>query len=204
MKRLVVAVGLCLAAMAARAQTRGPVDWIFLVYTSKSMRGVGGTKNIFGAVKEGIGTFVDEANVGDSVTLYSFDRNVTLRGAIDIREQVDRDRLHEIIDGLPAEGDRTPLGAAIAKGLDSSEASMRRKDATRERAIVLFTDGKEDVRRIPHPIPIASNIERVAVSRPWIFFVSLGEHERQLDAFASARTTILKPQAIAEAGASTR
>lgn len=192
MKRLVVAVVLLLAG-AARAQTRGAVDWIFLVDTSMSMRGVGG-KNIFGDVKSALGTFVREASVGDSVTIYSFDRKVQLRSSLDIREEADRGRLLETINDLQAEGDRTDLGTAIARGLD---ASVRRNDPTRERAIVLFTDGKEDVRDMPDAVPIASNIERVAVSKPWIFFVSLGEHEQQLDAFASERTKILKPHDIA-------
>ncbi|HEV7919233.1 MAG TPA: VWA domain-containing protein [Thermoanaerobaculia bacterium] len=203
MKRLVVAVVLLLAG-TARAQTRGAVDWIFLVDTSQSMRGVGGTRNIFGDVKSAIGTFVNEASVGDSVTLYSFAREVELRGSVDIRGPVDRDRLHDLIRALRANGKRTYLGGAIAKGLDASEQSMRRKDPTRERAIVLFTDGKEDVRGIPDPITIASNIQRVATSKPYVFFVSLGEHEQQLDAFASERTKILKPHDIAEAVSSIR
>jgi hypothetical protein len=203
MKRLVVA-GVLLFAMTARAQTRGAVDWIFLVDTSKSMRGVGGTKDIFGDVKAAIGTFVQEASVGDSVTIYSFDRKVKSLGSVDIRESSDRQRLTEIIDGLQADGDRTYLGGAIAKGL---AAPGHRNESTRERAIVLFTDGKEDVRGIHDPISIASNVRQVAISRPWIFFVSMGEHETQLDALASDRTKILKPhdsRAIAEAVRSIR
>src|SRR5207247_2291165 len=61
-----------------------------------------------------------------------------------------------------------------------------RNDPTRQRAIVLFTDGKEDVRGIRDPVPIAENVKRVAVSRPFIFFVSMGEHEAQLDDFPNS------------------
>jgi len=51
MRRLLSAVALLFIAGFAHAQKLGPVDWIFLVDTSKSMRGVGGTKDIFGDVK---------------------------------------------------------------------------------------------------------------------------------------------------------
>jgi hypothetical protein len=51
-------------------------------------------------------------------------------------------------------------------------------------SVVLFTDGKEDVRGIPHPVPIAASLDRV--DGTYVFFVSMGkdEHEEQLDEFA--------------------
>lgn len=191
--RLVAAVALLFIAGAVRAQTRGAVDWIFLVDTSKSMRGVGpGNKDIFGDVQASIETFVREASDGDSVSVYTFDRDVRSHGLRDIRGQFDRDELFDTIRGLEAEGNRTHLGAAIAKGLERSESLQQRNDPTRTRAIVLFTDGKEDVRQIDHAISIPSNIDRALKSGSRMFFVSLGEreHEVQLDAFPNA--TVLK------------
>ncbi|MCU1246864.1 MAG: hypothetical protein JWN02_2774 [Acidobacteria bacterium] len=204
MKRLAVAVILMFAVRTLLAQphgtARGAVDWIFLLDTSKSMRGVGGSQNIFDDVKASIDTFVQQTSTGDSVTIYTFDRDVQFRGSTDIRGQLDRDDLLGIIRNLPANGERTHLGAAIAQGLERSESLLRRGDATRARAIVLLTDGEEDVRGIRHPISIPSNVQRVRTSRPWIFFVSMGgEHERQLDDFANApvvreRTKVLRPR----------
>lgn len=49
--RLSLAAVLLLLAGALHAQTLGPVDWIFLVDTSKSMRGGSGTKDIWTDVK---------------------------------------------------------------------------------------------------------------------------------------------------------
>lgn len=197
------AVVLLLLCAVANAQERGAVDWIFLVDTSQSMRGVGGTKDIFGDVKGSINTFVREANVGDSVTLFTFDRDVQLRGSTDIRGDFDRSELLRMISDLRADGNRTHLGAAIAKGVERAEALAQRNDASRERAIVLFTDGREDVRGIRDPVSIPSTVQRSQKVRPWIFFVSLGDHEAQLDDFANEtdRTKILKPrdaQAIRE------
>jgi hypothetical protein len=198
MRPLVIAAVLLFAAVPMRAQTRGAVDWIFLVDTSLSMRGVGGSRNIFGDVQESIKTFVRQASDGDSVSVYTFDRDVRPHAQVDLRGS--RDELLSIVDGLQANGNRTHLGAAIARGLDRSEALMKdRQDPTRTRAIVLFTDGKEDVRGIANPISIPSNVERAQVSKPWIFFVSMGEHEPQLDAFVNARGKVLHatdPEAI--------
>jgi len=159
-------------------QQLGPVDWIFLVDTSASMRGIGkGNKDIFNDVKASLASFVNEANDGDRFALFEFDK--------DVRARYDGDRRDDAksaIDSLEAEGKRTHLGAAIAKGLSRAEELRKRGDASRASAIVLFTDGKQDVRGIENPIPIDANIPHVGDA--FIFFVSMGEHEPQLDAFA--------------------
>ncbi|HYC58063.1 MAG TPA: VWA domain-containing protein [Thermoanaerobaculia bacterium] len=179
---------------AVHAQTRGPVDWIFLVDTSKSMRGIGGTKDIWTDVKVSLDSFVREAGEGDTVTMYAFDRDVR---EIDAASRSD---LYRAILTLPAEGKRTHLGAAIAQGLLRAE-SLRRgnSDAVRRQVVVLFTDGKEDVQDIENPVQIGANIDRVG--KTFVFFVSMGEHERQLDDFAATteQATVLKaptPEAI--------
>lgn len=191
MRRKLLAVAVLLGlALPISAQRRGAVDWVFLVDTSKSMRGVGGTRDIFGDVKSSIDTFVRDANDGDSVAIYTFDRNVQLHSVTQIAGTA-RDDLKTIVDHLQANGDRTHLGGAIKTGLE--RAATLGSDPTRVHAVVLFTDGKEDVRGIENPVPIRSNLERVGSS--YVFFVSLGdEHEAQLDAFAGAtsRTTVLR------------
>lgn len=186
------AVVFLILAPFARAQTRGKVDWIFLVDTSASMRGVGGTQDIFDDVKESVGTFVREASDGDSVSVLTFDRDVRSHGLRDLHAQLDRDELSATIDTLAANGDRTHLGLAIEKGLERAESLRARGDPTRSRALVLFTDGKEDVRGIANPVAIPSTVRRVGDTH--VFFVSMGEHEPQLDAFANAtsRTSVLK------------
>jgi hypothetical protein len=198
-RRLLPAIALLCVAGFAHAQKLGPVDWIFLVDTSKSMRGIGtGTKDIFGDVKASIDTFVREANDGDTVAIYTFDRGVRMHSAMEVNASA-RGDLHDIIRSLEAEGNRTHLGAAIATGLERAESLP--KVPTRSRAVVLFTDGKEDVKGIDHPTRIDANVPRAGDA--FIYFVSMGEHEPQLDAFAAKtpRTTVLKaptPEAIRE------
>jgi hypothetical protein len=173
------------------AQTLGPVDWIFLVDTSKSMRGAGGTKNVWPDVQASLDSFVDETSDGDTVAIYAFDRGVRLQSATKV-DGATRADLHTTIRDLQAEGDRTHLGAAIAQGLERAESLRPKADATRSRVVVLFTDGKEDIRGIKQPVPIDANVDRVADT--FLFLVSMGDHEPQLDAFAAKtpRTTVLK------------
>jgi len=187
MKRLSYAAVLLFLTGALHAQTLGPVDWIFLVDTSKSMRGIGGTKNIWTDVKVSLDSFVREAGERDTVTMYAFDS--------DVREieAASRSDLFRAILTLPAEGKRTHLGAAIAEGLTRAE-SLRRAgtDMTRRQVVVLFTDGREDVKGIENPIRIDANVDRVGGT--FLFFVSMGDHEPQLDRFAAAteQATVLR------------
>jgi uncharacterized protein YegL len=192
MKRLPLAVVVLVFAGFARAQTLGPVDWIFLVDTSKSMRGVGeDAKNVFPDVKASLDTFIREASDGDSVAIFTFDSDARLHSSMRI-DQAARADLHNIVTGLKAEGNRTHLGAAIAKGLERAATLRANADATRTRAVVLFTDGREDIRGIKDPVHIDANVKRAADT--FIYFVSMGAHEPQLDAFAAEtkRTTVLK------------
>lgn len=172
--RLPIAIALLLATGVAAGQQLGPVDWIFLVDTSKSMQ------PIFLDVQASIDTFVREANDGDTVAIYTFDRDVRLHSAMRVEAAARKD-LQKIVSKLEPKGDRTHLGAAIAEGLE--RAATLPKDATRTRAVVLFTDGKEDVKGIAKPIRIDANLDRAGDT--FIFFVSMGEHEPQLDAFAA-------------------
>lgn len=173
MRRLSHGAVLLLVAAALHAQTLGPVDWIFLVDTSKSMRGIGaGTKDIWTDVQMSLSSFIGEAGRGDTVTMYAFDRDVRL---------VDDPK--RAIFKLKVDGNRTHLGAAIAKGLDRAEELRRtQRDATRRQVVVLFTDGKEDIRGIENAVTIGSNLDRAGET--FVFFVSMGEHESQLDDFA--------------------
>ncbi len=198
-RKLFGAVALLCLATAAPTERSGPVDWIFLVDTSKSMRGAGGSRNIFPEVQSSIETFIDEAKDGDSVAIYTFDRDVQLHSVAQIGGSA-RDDLRTIVSGLYPDGNRTHLGKAIQVGLERAASSS--KDPGRVHAVVLFTDGKEDVRGIEKPVSITSNLRRIGDS--FVFFVSLGdEHESQLDELvhATSRGSVIRaPDAQAVRG----
>ncbi|BBD65056.1 von Willebrand factor type A [Nostoc commune NIES-4072] len=193
---------------SASAQTtpKGGIDWIIVVDTSASMRGAGGTKNIFEPVKNSITEFVNTARLGDTVTIYSFDKDVTLNANdITINSNPDRGKLKQIISSLQAEGIRTYTGKAVQKALEHSALLNKRADALgRTVSIVFLTDGLEDVRGIPNPVSIPSNTQflREQQCKPYIFFVSLGlkEHEKQLNDFASNPALCGKGQVLRDPG----
>ncbi|BAZ12135.1 von Willebrand factor type A [Calothrix sp. NIES-4071] len=190
----IIAFGMSISYLCqAVAQTtpKGGIDWIVVVDTSASMRGVSGTKNIFDQVKSSVIEFVNTAQLGDTVTIYTFDRDVTLQTTdAQITSNEDRGKLKQIIRTLQANGMRTHTGKAVQTALQHSAMLNARSHALgRSVSIVFLTDGQEQVQGIPNPVPIPSNAQflREQQCKPYIFFVSLGlkEHEKQLNDFAN-------------------
>jgi hypothetical protein len=180
------------------------VDWIFVLDTSASMHGAGGSANIFGKVKEAISGFIRSAREGDTITLYTFDRDTTLRGHIRVSGEIDKQDLLKVAEDLSSEGDRTYTGKAIHHALQRAIELRQRSDAAdRSISIVVFTDGLEDVRGLANPISIPSNIALVPKAQPYIFFVSVGvqAHETQLESFVKDPALENRGEVIRDPGA---
>src|SRR2546426_6454251 len=153
-------VNVCLGESAQ--PTNGSVDWIFVLDTSASMHGADGASNIFDRVKSTIGDFVRATHQGDSVALYTFDSDTQLRNSIRITTESDRLELLKAIYALQSNGARTYTGKAIHDALSrATELKDQPGASDRTVSIVLFTDGLEDVRGIPNPISIPSNISLI-------------------------------------------
>ena len=192
----------------AQVQKQGGIDWIVVIDTSASMRGVGGTKNIFDPVKQTVLEFVNQAQIGDTVAVYTFDRDTSLRSNITIQNNVDRGNLKKIIEDIQADGDRTHTGKAVQDALSYSASLNERPNAQERTVSILFlTDGLEDIRGIPNAIPIPDNIQLAQEQncKPYVFFVSLGEteHEKQLDEFINNPAFCDRGQVIRDPGATT-
>jgi len=150
------------------------VDWIFILDTSASMSGAGpGSKNIFPLVKETLRGFIPSIQDEDSVAIFEFD--VTSRRSFprrQIRSASDRNVIGPLINDLVASGARTHTGAALADALNDVYS---RQDKGRPAAIILLTDGHEDVTGIKNPIRIPEVIELIRDQDvPYVFYVSLG------------------------------
>ncbi|MBD2435324.1 VWA domain-containing protein [Nostoc sp. FACHB-110] len=192
---------------SALAQTpQGGIDWILVVDTSASMRGAGGTKNIFEQVKKSITEFVNTARLGDTITIYTFDRDVSLKAQeIRISSNPDRGKLKQIINTFTADGVRTHTGKAVQQALQTSaELNQRTNAGDRTVSVVFLTDGLEDVQGIPNPVPIPQSTQllRQQQCKPYVFFVSLGlkEHEKQLNDFANSPALCGKGQVLRDPG----
>jgi len=171
--------GLC------QTPSRGSVDWILVLDTSASMHGADGSANIFTTVQDTLVNFIRETREGDTVTLYTFDRDVVLRSELRINGEFEKTRLINTVTALQSPGNRTYTGQALHDALEQANALKNARDARDRRvAIVLFTDGKEDVRGIPNPIRISSNLVP-SEDAPFVFYVSLGanEHDQELENF---------------------
>lgn len=196
----------CIYPVLAENIPKGGIDWIVVVDTSASMRGVGGTKNIFTQVKNSISDFVNTARVGDSVTLYTFDKDVQLKTEnITISKNEDRGKLKQMIKALQANGMRTHTGKAVQAALTHSAKLNQRADALgRTVSIVFLTDGLEDTRGIENPVSIPSSTQLLQQQqcKPYVFFVSLGlkEHEKQLNDFANHPALCKKGQVLRDPG----
>jgi hypothetical protein len=191
MRRLPLAAVLLSIAGAVHAQELGPVDWIFLVDTSASMRGgAPRSKDIWTDVKLSIDSFAREADAGDTVAIYAFDSDVR---KIDVASPA---HVSRALLPLEANGKHTYLGLAIATGLEHAASLRGRGDPTRRQAVVLFTDGKDNPPGIANPVRIDASLDRVGET--FVFFVSMGEHEPQLDAFAAANknTTVISAPTV--------
>lgn len=194
-KRLLLLIVLCAAISTIRfipvattqepsgTQRLGRVDWIFVLDTSASMRGVGGTSDIFDRVKSALETFINNTEQGDSVTVYTFDRDTVPRPTVHISDITDRRDLINILRNLEADGDRTHTGKAVRDAIErAGELKQRGVAERRTPCIVLLTDGIEDVRDIPNPVPVLSNVKRLSEVQPYLFYVSLGdEHDSLVD-----------------------
>jgi len=175
---------------AQTSNTKGNVDWILVVDTSASMVGEGGTKNIFAQVKRTVADFVNKSQVGDSIAIFTFDRDTTLRSNLNINSQVEQQSAKQIIQQLQATGQNTHIGRALQEALNYSiKLESRPNNANKTTSIILFTDGIEDTTGIPNPVSIPSNLALISNlnRKPFVFLVSLGEnvHESQLDQFAN-------------------
>jgi hypothetical protein len=212
--RLLLRIGCCICVLVAllthapipttALADRGSVDWILVLDTSASMHGAGGGANIFGKVKEAISGFIRGARQGDTITLYTFDRDTSVRGHIRVSGEIDKQDLLKVVDELPSEGDRTHTGKAIHHALERAIELRQRPDAAnRTVSIVLFTDGLEDVRGLTNPISIPSNIALLPKAQPYIFFVSVGvqAHETQLESFVRDPAIENRGEVIRDPGA---
>jgi hypothetical protein len=169
------------------------------------MHGAEGAANIFDRVKGTVADFVRATHQGDSVAVYTFDNDTQLRSNLRIVTETDKLELLKTIYALQSNGARTYTGKALHDSLSRARELKEQPDAgDRTISIVLFTDGLEDVRGIPNPISIPSNLSLIPKEQPYMFFVSLGEleHEKQLEDFIKSPEMGNRGEVVRDPGAS--
>jgi Mg-chelatase subunit ChlD len=151
----------------------GAVDWIFLIDTSASMSGLEpGAPNIFPRVQATLREFVSKIRDEDTLTIFVFDATSRLVLKVQLQSASDRNRVGPLIDNLVAKGAWTHTGAALTDALTEVYSREFKK---RPAAIILLTDGHEDVRGIKNPTTIPDAVKLIRDEDvPYVFYVSLG------------------------------
>jgi hypothetical protein len=134
-----------------------------------------GARNIFPLVQETLRRFIPEVRDGDNLTIIGFDETSRILSAAipkTMRSHSDREAVVQLINGLMARGPWTQTGLALKDALNEVYS---RSDKNRPAAIILFTDGREDVRGIRNPVRIPDAIRLIRDRDiPYVFYVSLG------------------------------
>lgn len=153
-----------------------PVDWLFLINTSRSMA------NIFSEVKRSLKTFVRTTKRGDSVAIYTFDSKIVPGQSILLFTEDDKMKLLEQIDGLEPRGLFTHTGEALDSALArQDEMHPAGSGSDRQGFIVLFTDGIEDTRDDPEAIRISDVKIPLAGKRSYSIFVWFGKDTQKFE-----------------------
>jgi hypothetical protein len=161
-----------------RPPAENPVDWIFLIDTSKTMTArIDGT-TILDRVKSTLREFATLLRPNDTLSAFAFDFTSRRLSPRTLATEPDLKQFVRQIDGLQALGQWTHTGAALRDGLgEAFGRPVSPGQEARPVAIVLFTDGLEDLRGIPPPerVPVSSAVRLIRDDRvPYVFYVSLG------------------------------
>ena len=179
---LVFALLTWLSASSLQGQPELPVDWLFLIDTSQSMIGKGGSANIFDKVQRVLKAFVRTARPGDSVAIYTFDSKVVPGESILLGNQEDRKKLFGQIDGLQAKGLYTHTGEAFYSAMvRQEELHPPSSGSDRKGFIVLFTDGIEDTSDHPGASQLGDIDIPPKNKRPYSIIVWLGENMEEFE-----------------------
>ena len=188
---------------AAQAQGQAPVvDTIIVLDTTASMRGIGGSKNIWDQVRATVLALVEALPDGTRIAIVPFDQGPRLNRAFPplpagstelhpkaLDAQV-RAELHSYFDSLPADGQRTWIYEAVEYALNRlRDWQAADPDTPHRPSLFLYTDGLDNG---PHADTDMSNIaglyQDARVSLPFLygFYGDVGE---QLSQAARTRLT---------------
>jgi Tfp pilus assembly protein PilE len=150
-------------------------DLILILDTSLSMAGHGG-KNILPQVKKSLPVYIEQLEEGDSITLITFDTEVTVYPTVYIDNEKNKKSFIEYIKNIRATGKWTYTKQMIEVALRIAQ-ELEQKDEKRQQVLVVMTDALDD------PPPAKSghklNIRDIAKNykdKDWfIFFINFSD-----------------------------
>lgn len=175
-------IAACFMVLAPIACAQSPLvqyEYVLLIDTSGSMsgHGPGHPHNIFPKVKSAVDNFIASLDLGNSVVyIYPFDVGLGKTKVVHLRTAGDKTRAEQYVNGLVANGATTAIYDSLAKTLaEMRRARLARPGRTHVQTILLFTDGREEVR----PMALNGLIAQFRLARgenPFLFlkYVTLG------------------------------
>ena len=121
-------------------------DYIFLLDCSGSMEGKpagSGNANIFPQVKESVCNFIDNIEMGSTVTIYRFHKGIQAKLSKALTSNEDRKSLKEFVNSSEANGLVTWIYQSLKEALKKTEELRSRSSEKRIQLILLYTDGKD-------------------------------------------------------------
>lgn len=175
------------------AQTATGRDLILIVDLSGTMVGRSGGVDIFAQVKATAKDIISELELGDTVTLVTFDRAAHEHVTVVLLSETERQRVFRQIDDLQATGKWTYTADALRIGLDEA-ARLEQSALGHQKVVLILTDGRNnpppglaDTLRLPE-------VTKPFAGRPWyVYQVQLGpavdtELSEALQVFPNSQT----------------
>lgn len=149
MNKIIYILLLCTVAQITNAQV---TNHVILIDNSGSMRGKpanSGNLDIWQATKNSINAYLDQIEIGNSVTLYSFDSYLSKAKTIKYSNQADKETAKRFVNQLTASGGNTCLFTSLRSALQN----LKNDNTQYERVIFyVFTDLVQACKDEPYSI----------------------------------------------------
>jgi hypothetical protein len=175
-------------ALAALVAAAGPalsqsgsvtIDYVIVVDVSGSMKGDGGTPNIFPAVKAQLRRLIGQLDDQQSVLLQPFAEGLRPSRRFDLRTQ--RQQALDYVESLRADGTRTFIYSSLLAAYDEYNR-FRGEQRDRVAAVFVYTDGRDESGRSMRAIVEDLKLRRQDYD--YLYYATLGRDLAPADAAA--------------------
>lgn len=179
-------------SLSASAQTDA-TNHTILIDNSGSMKGKPaktGNLDIWQPTKNNIKNYIDIIEVGNTITLYSFDSYLSSKSTFLIRDESDTENAKDFVDDLTASGGNTCLYSSLYKALDNLEKDTTKYD---KQIFYIFTDLVQACKDEPFNIENIKGKFDLAKSNDLehLYYISLGKDiPKEIEDWSEKDTTV--------------
>jgi hypothetical protein len=175
----VLAASVATAAPALSQSGSVTIDYVIVVDVSGSMKGDGGTPNIFPQVKAQLRTLIGQLDDQQSVLIQPFAESLRPPRRFDLSTQ--RQQALDYIESLKADGTRTFIYSSLLAAYDEYNR-FRGTRNDRVAAVFVYTDGRDESGRTMREIVEDLKLKRQTYD--YLYYATLGRDLDPADAAA--------------------